>query len=96
LEKYTRALPLLLFVAYIIKMLAGSPSISDAAIVTVLGALVVASEYRIQTSQYQILNEKMATMLATIDKNTTDISSIRDGLSSVRMLTGIKTQNFKG
>lgn len=96
MEKHLRFLPICLFVSYIIKVLLFNPSISDAFIIFAVGALVVAAEYRLQATQYQVLEKKLADIVAEQAKNTTDISAIRDGLSSVRMLTGIKTQNLRG
>lgn len=97
MEKYTRFLPQVLLLCYVVKSFFIVTSLADAGIIFSLAAVTVFYEYRVKDQQMKLITETLEEQKRELEEIKLKLRAVEGNMSGLRLGLGARTMtNAKG
>ena len=93
MEKNTRLLPLALFCVFSLKILVVGASVTDAAVLFVLGTISAYYEHKNVHSKVEVFEKKLKEHELLLDQKSKEIEEVKSLLSSLKLAQQFKMNN---
>lgn len=94
MENLSKYAPLVLFCLYSSKLIVTGNTLSDSALLAVIGALSAFSLYKSEDKKIQVMTERLSEMDKKIQDITKSNEDLRSGVASVKIAQNMRQNKF--
>jgi len=82
--------PLIAFLAYFIKVMGTQPTLTDAAMLLIVGGIASFYEFKSNTKQIDELNTRLTAQQAFLDVASKDIEFLKSNVAGIKLTNGMR------